>query len=302
MSSEANELERLTIVIVTYFSAACIEPLAKVLNQFPNIVFVDNGSSDATQQLVSALIPRAQFIGLLSNIGFGAANNRGFAACKTEFALMANPDVMFDLNAVRQLLQTADQCPDAAFIAPQLIGKNGKPDGSYRWPRNRWKSAGDLAQGPICTGFVTGAFILARKTCLDRLHGFDENFFLYYEDEDICQRAFNAGMSILIDPRAVVTHFSRGSVKTQSVLKGEFFRAKHHTRSKFLFERKHNPNHLRQGAWAMLAKLWLQAIVALPLRLIIPSPKYTAYLGRVLGRLAGLAHITLVNLNFQSKL
>ena len=297
-----NALDRVTIVIVTYFSADCIAALAPVLNQCAHVVIVDNGSTDSTQQLVAKLIKNAKFISLPKNLGFGAANNIGFAACTTEFALITNPDVFFDIAAVQRLLQTADQYKEAAFVAPQLVGKNGNPDTSYRWPRNQWKSSGELAQGPICTGFVTGAFILARKSCLETLKGFDEEFFLYYEDEDLCQRAFNAHMTIIVDPGAVVTHFSRGSVKTQSALKGEFFRAQHHTRSKFLFERKHSPRFQRQGAWPMLMKLWLQAMIALLFRLIIPSTKYTIYLGRVLGRIAGLAKLTLININFPSKL
>jgi N-acetylglucosaminyl-diphospho-decaprenol L-rhamnosyltransferase len=290
-------LDDVTIVIVTYFSAGCIEPLAKVLNQLKNVVFVDNGSADNTKALIQNLIPHAQIIALPQNLGFGAANNRGFAQCATKYVAIVNPDIAFSTTALELLLAAAEQFTEAAFIAPQLIDKEGKPDISYRFPRylpgiDSWKAKGPAAQALTCVGFASGAFLLARRQALQTLNGFDESFFLYYEDDDLCTRAYARGMTILVEPSAVVTHFSRGSVKTSSPLKAEFFRAKHHTYSKLLFEQKHNTSHTAKHRQLKLAQLWATAIMALPIRLIVPSKKYTAYLGRVCGRLSGLYELS----------
>lgn len=292
-------LSNVTAVIVTYFSANCIEILAKSLGHLPNVVFVDNGSTDNTRELIKEWIPQATLIALPVNIGFGAANNRAFAACSTEFIAMINPDVTFEPEVLNVLVTTAQTWPEAIFVAPQLLGRRGEIDRSYRWTRfgranhkgNPQSKAG-AAEGVMCTGFCTGAFLLARTSLLKKLGGFDEDFFLYYEDEDLCQRAFNAGMPILLDPQAQVTHFSRGSVKTSSPLRSEYFRFKHHTYSKFLFDKKHNPSFSNQGHTSKLVKLWFLAMLALPFRLLIPSKKYSIYLGRILGRISGLYGLT----------
>jgi N-acetylglucosaminyl-diphospho-decaprenol L-rhamnosyltransferase len=293
-----NGLDDVTVVIVTYFSAACINPLAKVLNELKNVIFVDNGSTDNTRCLIQSLIPHARVLALPENIGFGAANNRAFSEASTRFVAIVNPDIAFTSTALMQLIDVANRYPDAAFIAPQLVDKRGRLDISYRFPRyfrgeKTWESKAQAADALTCVGFASGAFLLARTDALIALRGFDEDFFLYYEDDDLCTRAFNAGMSIIVEPNAVVTHFSRGSVKTSSTLKAEYFRAKHHTNSKLLFDRKHNALASTNGQTWKLAKLWAMALIALPIRLIIPSKKYSAYLGRVLGRLSALYAISL---------
>jgi N-acetylglucosaminyl-diphospho-decaprenol L-rhamnosyltransferase len=288
-----------TAVIVTYFSADCIAVLAKSLIHLPNVIFVDNGSTDGTLTQIKTCVPQAKLIALEKNIGFGAANNRAFAICSTEFIAIINPDVTFDPEAINLLKVTAKKWPEAVFIAPQLLSRKGEIDRSYRWTRygsthknGSAISKAGAAEGVICTGFCTGAFLLARSNLLKQLGGFDEDFFLYYEDEDLCQRAFDAGMPILLEPKAQVTHFSRGSVKTSSPLRSEYFRFKHHTYSKFLFDKKHNPSFSSHSHQSKLIKLWCLALMALPFRLIIPSKKYSIYLGRILGRLSGLYGLT----------
>jgi N-acetylglucosaminyl-diphospho-decaprenol L-rhamnosyltransferase len=294
----SHSIDDVTVVIVTYFSASCIMPMAEVLNGIKNIVFVDNGSTDNTKELIRTLIPHASVIALPANVGFGSANNRAFAQCTTPFIAIVNPDIDFSAAALNQLLSTADKFPEAAFIAPQLIDKEGKPDISYRFPRylrgtSTWKARAQPAEALTCVGFASGAFLLAKRDALIALKGFDESFFLYYEDDDLCARAFNAGMQIIVDPRAVVTHFSRGSVKTTSNFNAEYFRAKHHTYSKLLFQQKHDSAHSSKKRASKLARLWLTALIALPIRIFVPSKKYSTYLGRVCGRISGLYELTL---------
>jgi N-acetylglucosaminyl-diphospho-decaprenol L-rhamnosyltransferase len=293
-----HSIDDVTIVIVTYFSASCIAPMARVLKDLKNVIFVDNGSTDDTIERIQTLLPHARLIALPTNIGFGSANNRAFAQSKTPYVAIVNPDIDFSISSLEKLLATADQFPTAAFVAPQLVNKDGQLDISYRFPRYlaggvSWKAKEQPADALTCVGFASGAFLLARRDALTALTGFDESFFLYYEDDDLCTRAFNAGMQIIVDPSAVVTHFSRGSVKTNSNLRAEYFRAKHHTYSKLLFERKHNTAHTRGQRTLKLARLWTTAMLALPIRLLIPSKKYTSYLGRVCGRISGLYELTM---------
>jgi GT2 family glycosyltransferase len=111
---------------------------------------------------------------------------------------------------------------------------------------------------------------------------FDETFFLYYEDEDLCQRVFNHKKQIILTPDAHVTHFSRGSVKGKNPLKSEFIRGYHHVQSKLIFEHKHVS---AKSAASLRWRTMLLAILTLIPRLLVPQPKYLA---RLIGRIAGL--------------
>jgi hypothetical protein len=112
---------------------------------------------------------------------------------------------------------------------------------------------------------------------------FDERFFLYYEDEDLCRRVFSAKRQIIIAPEARFTHLSRGSVRGKHPLRAEFFRGYHHAQSKLIFEQKHHStasaNRLR---WRTLS---LALLTVIP-RLLLPQPKYLA---RLFGRIIGLS-------------
>ena len=111
---------------------------------------------------------------------------------------------------------------------------------------------------------------------------FDTDFFLYYEDEDLCLRIFNARQGVLIDPAAVATHANRGSVKGGSVVKAEWGRGYHHSRSKIVFMRKHHsPAAARR---TRRQALWLGGLELL-LRVLTLQPRL---IGRSAGRWAGM--------------
>jgi GT2 family glycosyltransferase len=111
---------------------------------------------------------------------------------------------------------------------------------------------------------------------------FDEEFFLYYEDDDLCQRVFAHKKQIILDPSLEVIHYSRGSVKGGNPLKHEFIRGFHHAQSKLLFEKKYFGEHIsRKLKWNTL----ILALLNLIPRILIPYPKYLA---RLIGRIAGL--------------
>jgi GT2 family glycosyltransferase len=113
---------------------------------------------------------------------------------------------------------------------------------------------------------------------------FDEHFFLYYEDEDLCTRLFNQHQAMIIDPAATATHRSRGSVRGRSPLRSEYTRGYHHVQSKLIYARKYQS--ARQAS-AQRNKLLWQTTLALLIRLMVPSPRHVA---RMVGRLGGLCN------------
>ena len=280
----APTLQDVTVVIVTYNSAHCLAALGAALAGFEHVIVVDNGSDDGCAQHTPAHLPQAQVLALPHNLGFGAANNRALAQVHTPFALLLNPDCEITPQAVQQLLHTATQWPQAAMVAPQLLQPNGEPEVNYRWPHLLWHSRGPaVTEGPACVGFVCGAAMLLRMSAYQGQF-FDEQFFLYYEDDDLCTRLFKQRQAMLIDPAATATHRSRGSVRGRSPLRSEYLRGYHHAQSKLIYARKYQST---TAARQQQRKLLWQTVLALVLRVLLPSPRHVA---RMFGRVSGLIH------------
>lgn len=273
---------QVTIVVVTYNSAHCLPMLAPLLSVCPNVVISDNGSDDDTAIKAQARWPQAKVLAHGRNLGFGAANNRALALVKTPFALLLNPDCEMTQQALQALLAAADDFKDAAVLAPQLMASEDRAEVNYRWPSACWTSRGPAAEGPLCVGFVCGAVMLLRMERMTTIGFFDERFFLYYEDDDLCLRLFQARLPMVLCPQVKVLHRSRGSVRGRSPWRSEYLRGYHHAQSKLIFLNKHES---LQAAKRLQRQLILTTTLALPLRVILFSPKLVA---RMWGRWRGL--------------
>lgn len=280
----AADLARVTVVLVTFHSAHCAPELGRALASFPHVTLVDNASTDDTLAQFGRHLPHATLLRNERNLGFGAANNRGVWAANTEFVLLLNPDCVVDAEAVSQMVRCADANPTAALIGPQLLGRSGQPDISYTWAPNTWSAKGPGAEAPACVGFVSGACMLIRRDAMLRIKGFDEGFFLYYEDTDLCLRLAQQFGELIIEPQARVTHLSRGSSGGKGRLKAEYMRGYHHIQSKFLFNLKH------LGVQVSTARRWrycaTAALEMLARVLVLDLVRAT----RVFGRVAGAWH------------
>ena len=275
----------MTVLVVSYNSAHCLPALGRSLASLPWVTLIDNGSHDDTLAMTAQHLPQARVLALPNNLGFGAANNQGWRAAQTEFVLLLNPDCVCDAGAIASLIRCADAQPNASVIAPQLLDRRGAPDISYRWRGTvsiGWASRGPGAEAPCCVGFVSGAAMLIRRIALAQVQGFDEAFFLYYEDEDLCLRLQDQCGPIVVEPASQIQHLSRASVGGKHRLRSEYLRGFHHIQSKFLFKRKHGGQAvggLRRCGYALGG-----AAEAL-LRLLLLDPKRAA---RCVGRVAGV--------------
>ncbi|MEN9763435.1 MAG: N-acetylglucosaminyl-diphospho-decaprenol L-rhamnosyltransferase [Pseudomonadota bacterium] len=281
-SNTIDSLAIVTVVIVTYESAHCLDALAPLVLACPHVIFVDNASADGSAAKAKERFRHAHVIALENNIGFGAANNRALDSVLTPYAFLLNPDCEISVESLALMLEEAQRFPDAAVLAPQLVNRSGEPDLSYRWPSTKWASRGPVAIAPACVGFVCGAamlFVIANMTGAAR---FDEKFFLYYEDDDLCLRLFALQRSIVLIPRVTAVHRSRGSVKGRSPMRSEYLRGYHHAQSKLRFAAKHV--HQRHAERLYRRTLCL-ALISWPFRLLSFSPKRLA---RLTGRIVGL--------------
>lgn len=203
----------ITIISVTHQSAGIIPQLARTLAQFTHIIVVDNASRDNSAQTIAQLLPHACIIRNESNSGFGAANNQALALVKTPYALLLNPDCEISAAALQCLFDTAERYPSAAIVAPQGWSAPGVPQPSYRQAffEQRPKQPYRLADGVCSAKWLHGCCLFVRSAALQHLAGFDEGFFLYYEDDDLCLRALQAGYDCLLQPQAAVLHIGGAS-------------------------------------------------------------------------------------------
>ncbi len=277
-----DHFSQVTLVVVTYNSAHCLPMLAPLLSVCSNVIISDNGSDDDSAIKAKTLLPHAKVLSHGRNLGFGAANNRALAQVNTPFALLLNPDCEMTPAALQDLLLAAEDFNDAAVLAPQLMASEVKAEINYRWPSAYWVSRGAAAEGPLCVGFLCGAVMLFRMERMAKTGFFDEQFFLYYEDDDLCLRLFQARLPMVLCPQVKVLHRSRGSVRGRSPWRSEYLRGYHHAQSKLIFLNKHESLQAAQSLRRQL--IWMTAL-ALPLRVILFSPKLVA---RMWGRWRGL--------------
>jgi N-acetylglucosaminyl-diphospho-decaprenol L-rhamnosyltransferase len=219
---------RVTIVVVTYNSADvladCLASIELAATGCPTLV-VDNASADLSVE-VAQTRPFVTVIRSETNEGFSKANNRALQAIETEFALILNPDARLTSAAIPQLLAAADRRPEAAALGPKTVFEDGRvqvsfgpdlsPLAEYRQGRLvKGVKAGDgwaLEAFRASTiderevDWISGSCMLLRMSAARAVGFFDERYFLYEEDADLCLRLRKAGGRVLFVPGALVHH------------------------------------------------------------------------------------------------
>ena len=197
---------------------ACLESLGRQSDVDFETIVVDNGSTDGSSELASEF--GAQVIRNQTNRGFCAANNQGIAVARGEFIALLNNDAEAEPGWISALHRACSRAPEIGMAAskilvwedPARIDKVGHlifPDG-----QNRGRGAGALDRGQFDNSedvlWPDGCAAMYRKSMLDRIGGFDEDFFAYGDDAELGLRARIAGWKCAYAPDAVVRHH-RGS-------------------------------------------------------------------------------------------
>jgi|TARA_R110001583_G_C5649869_1_gene408633 N-acetylglucosaminyl-diphospho-decaprenol L-rhamnosyltransferase len=214
--------KELTLVTVTYNSAsvlaAHIDSLRDTADSpLPRWLIVDNASTDETDTLLSGYARDVELIKNPKNIGFGGACNIGIAASQTRYVLILNPDTALSESAVQQLLAEL-KSHDAAIAGPALDAVADNSVETVDW--------------------LVGAVLLFDKDKMDPIGYFDERFFLYEEDVDICKCANNAGLKVVHCRNVSIPHVGAGSTERTTIV-NEFIHF-HKGRSFVLYASKHN--------------------------------------------------------------
>ncbi len=217
------------VVVVTFESERWIDGcLASLVDQpgVGRIVVVDNASTDATSAVVRRFAERdVCWLALGANRGFGSAANRGIAATESAAVLIVNPDLIAEPDALMRLRSTLDRSAHLAIVGPTVTNLDATPYPSARsfpnlvdaaghgiaglfWPSNPWSRR---YLHPDKAEWISGTAMLVRRNAFESVGGFDESYFMYVEDVDLCWRLAKAGWSVAVEPRAVVRHGVGGS-------------------------------------------------------------------------------------------
>ncbi len=213
------------------------------------VIVTDNGSKNSPINLWNAKYPNITFIRSEQNLGFAGGNNLAIQAANGEYLFLVNNDTEFTPGLVEQLVNTLDANPGVGIISPKIrffhqpdmIQYAGYTPMNYSTCRNKCigefeKDSGqyDHTTGP--TGYIHGAAMMVRREALDKAGLMPENFFLYYEEIDWCERIKRAGFGIWVDPAALIYHKESVSVGKTSALKEYFM-----NRNRILFIRRNAP-------------------------------------------------------------
>ncbi len=238
------ELPLLSIIIVAYRSrdeiGACLGALPRELEgRRVEIAVVDNSPGDGTGELVRSRYPEVAYHAPGENLGFGRANNLGYRATRGECVLFLNPDTVANAAALAHGVARVRAEATIGLFSPRLVQADGTMDLACRrsiptlwdgfcrasglaaaFPGQAWFAGYNLTHLPVGgtydVGAINGAFMLGRRAVFDAVAEdgavFDEAFFMYGDDLDLCLRVSRAGYRIVYDGSHEITHLKGLSV------------------------------------------------------------------------------------------
>ena len=274
-----------SIIIVSFNTSQllkeCLQTLAQEAGDIRyETIIIDNASQDGSAEMVAQEFPQVKLIRSSVNLGFAAANNLGFAQARGDYVVLLNSDAFLKPQALPRAVAYMRADPTIGAGGARLIGSDGSWQPSARqfpsilnhfltisglaakYHRSRffgradrtWADHNQAAQAD----WVPGAFFIIPRRVLEQVGYFDEQFFLYYEEVDLCKRIKSAGYKIWYWPDVIVVHLGGESSKTLTQL--NFSAVGKHVslwqmRSALLFYRKHY-GALSTWLWMQLESRW----------------------------------------------
>jgi hypothetical protein len=274
---------RVTAVVVSYNTREelrrCLGSLRAHAGMPCQLVVVDNASTDGSADMVEKEFPEARLIRNRENAGFSRGNNQALREARGAYVLLLNSDAELTPGALPTLAGLLDTRPRLGAVGPRTVSADGTVQISFgpalrplaEWRQRRLvrgvkrrdpaavKEATERAGVEHAPEWLSASCLLARKDALDAVGGFDEGFFLYEEDVDLCLRLRRAGWGVVFTPAAqVIHHLGRSMQGDQGRAALEYHRS--HVR----FYGKHNGALLTVGLRAFLATKgalgWLLAL------------------------------------------
>ena len=225
-------LNNLTFIIVTFKSDHIINECIKSLPKDSNIIIIENSNNRELKKKLEVKYSKINVI-TQENSGMGSANNKGIKLCKTDYAFVINPDVKFYENTMQELIALSSKYNDYSILAPI------SDDTKYPNYKIRNKSIRNNDPDFLNVDSVDGYAMLINKNKFSDNIYFDENFFLYLENDDLCLRKKKENNKIYVAKKAKIHHLGGKSHSINHEKEIEFSRNWHWMWSKFYFNKKH---------------------------------------------------------------
>lgn len=223
----------MSIVLVCWNNKAYLDPCLKSLDEGGlkssfDVVVVDNGSTDGSQEMLAEKYPDVNLIQNNENVGLGKASNQGIEATNGRYVLLLNNDTLVNGNALDMLVEFLDAHPEAGAVGGKLLNPDGSFQSGYApfstlleeflivthigemlWPG--YPSHGDSNEIKS-TGWLSSACLLVRRSALDQVGLLDENYFIYGDEADLQYRLNKAGWQVYFLPTSEIIHFGGRSM------------------------------------------------------------------------------------------
>jgi|TARA_B110000305_G_scaffold234818_1_gene293475 N-acetylglucosaminyl-diphospho-decaprenol L-rhamnosyltransferase len=229
--------QNLSIVIVTYKSEAVVYDCINSIGNDVEIIVVENSNNTNFKEKLEKNHSNVSCILSLKNLGMGTGNNVGIKKVKKDFVLILNPDVILEENTIDELISASKKIFNYAILAP-ISSDVEYPNYKVLNLKNKIVTLKE----PQKVRSVDGFAMLLDKKKLDKLLSseyFDENFFMYLENDDLCKRIIEANENIYIVPTSIVKHLGGKAVDKKYNNEVEFSRNWHWIWSKFYYQEKH---------------------------------------------------------------
>jgi N-acetylglucosaminyl-diphospho-decaprenol L-rhamnosyltransferase len=269
-------MSRLAVVVVNHNTRAQLRDCLASLPAETEVVVVDNDSGDDSVRMVRDEFPHVGIVANRFNPGYGGGANQGVRRCDADYVLILNSDTLVEPGALTSLRRHLDDNPRVGLAGPRLRNRDGtlQPScfpvpGTMRWlvendpmgrlvgwvppaRRRSYRFNPPGEAGPV--PWVLGAALAVRRSAFEVVGGFDESFFMYYEEVDLCMRLRLAGWEVHHVPTAEIVHLGAAST---SQVRSEM--AVEHFRSTLRFYRRYYRGvHLRAWVGIMRTKMLLR--------------------------------------------
>ncbi len=284
--------DALAVVTVTYSPGEVLDTfldtLADASKRSPRVILADNGSVDGAPERAAAEREGVELLRTGGNLGYGTAANRAVATLPAEYGwiVVANPDIEWRPGAVDALIDAADRWPRGGSFGPLIREPDGTVYPSARllpslgrgvghavlgklWPDNPWTRGYRRSDASIVereAGWLSGSCLLVRRSAWEAVGGFDERYFMYFEDVDLGERLGAAGWQNVYVPTAEVVHLGGHATSKAS----ETMLPEHHRSAYRYLSGRY------RGPWFAPLRLALRAGLATRSALAVRSARRTA--------------------------
>jgi GT2 family glycosyltransferase len=240
------ENEPLVWIVVLHYQGpehtiACLESLRQCQWRKTKILLADNGSPDNSGADIAARYPEFSFLKIEENLGFAGGSNAAIKYCidrGAEWVWLLNNDTLIKPDCLQILMQRGLNDPKAGALGAVVYAADGTAHLSsgigeidYRRAKTLMRKAPPQDAQTVACAWISGSNLLLRTQAFEAVSGFDERYFLYFEDTDLCVRLRQAGFTCLLVPAAAIEHVGGASTE------GKFstWRSYYYTRNRFLF-------------------------------------------------------------------